>query len=105
MAAGEPLDRRERQVAALELRVRVQHDSAVDGIGDGAEVGHHAIVRHREVGLEDREDAGAAEPAPFERLAHRIRGGRRGDAGGHRHAAGRRLHLTSTMRRFCSNER
>ncbi len=79
----------EGEVAALELRVGVEHHGNVDGVGDGAEVAFDLGVLEREIGFEDGEDAGGAEALIMLRLGDRVRRRGRGDAGHHRHAAGR----------------
>jgi hypothetical protein len=87
----EAVDRAEREVAALEPRIGVEHDRTGDRVGDRLEVGDDAILGHREIGLENREDAGAAQALEFGRLPDRLgRGGRR-DARDHRHPPGRPL--------------
>ena len=84
-------DRVERKVAALELRIGVEHDRNIDRVGDGAEVGLDLRVLEREIGFQDGEDAVGAEPLIVLRLRHRVGGGGRGNAGDHRHALLRRL--------------
>ena len=79
-------DRVERKVAALELRIGVEHDRDVDRVGDGAEVGFDLRVLEREVGFEDGEDAVGAELLIILGLRDGVGGGGRGDAGDHRHA-------------------
>jgi hypothetical protein len=59
---GEPRDHVEREVAALELRVGVEHDRDVDGVGNRAEVAFDLRVVEREIRFEDGEDAVGAEP-------------------------------------------
>ena len=44
------------------LRIGVEHDRNIDGVGDGAEIGFDLRVLEREVGFEDGEDAVGAEP-------------------------------------------
>jgi hypothetical protein len=51
---AQPADDRQREVGALELRVRVQHDGAGDGFRNGAEIRLDAAIRDREIGLQDR---------------------------------------------------
>ena len=85
---GEPLDRRERQIAALELRVGVEHDRTGDRLRDRREIGDHAVLGDREIGLEDREDPGAPHALELGRLAHRVPCRGRRHPGHHRHPAG-----------------
>ena len=102
---GEPRDHVEREVAALELRIGVEHDRNVDGVGDGAEVGFDLRVLQREIGFEDREDAVGAELLVARRLRDRVGGRGRGDAGDHRHAPLRRLDRGAHHGGRCSRSR
>ena len=88
---GEPRDDVERQVGALELRIGVDHDGNVDGVGNGAEIALDLRVCEREIRLQDRQDAVGAKLLVGLRLRHGVGRRGRGDAGDHRHAASRRL--------------
>ena len=85
----EPRDHVEREIAALELRIGVEHDRNVDRVGDGAKVGFDLRVLEREVGFEDGEDAVGAELLVDLRLLDGVGGRGRGDARDHRHAFAR----------------
>jgi hypothetical protein len=82
----EPRDHIERQVGALELRVGVDHDGNVDGVGNGAEVRFDLCIGNRKVRLHDRQNAVGSEFLMRSCLRHRVRCRRRGDAGDHGHA-------------------
>ena len=58
---GEPRDDVEGKVAALELRIGVEHHRNVDRVGDGAEVGFDLRILEWKIGFEDGEDAVGAE--------------------------------------------
>ncbi len=98
----EPGDHIEREIRALELRVGVDHDGNVDGVGDGAEVGFDLRIGDRKVRLHDRENAVGAKFLMRLCLRHCVRCRCRGDAGNHGHAAfGRfdgRLHDRRALR-------
>ena len=83
---GEPRDNVKRQIAALEIRIGIEHHRDIDGVGDGAEVGLDLRVFQREIGFENGEDAVGAESLIALRLFDRVGGRCRGDAGDHRHA-------------------
>ena len=54
---AEPLDHRQRQVRALELRVGVEHHGPPPrGLRDGAEIRLHALLADGEIGFQDGED-------------------------------------------------
>ena len=89
--SDEPRDHVERQVAALELRIGVEHHRNVDRVGDGAEVGFDLRVLEREIGFENGEDAVGAELLVALGLLDRVGGGGRRDARDHRHALVRGL--------------
>ena len=72
----EARDHVERKVAALELRIGVEHDRNVDRVGDGAEIGFDLRVLEREIGFENGEDAVGAELLVRLRLFDRVRGRR-----------------------------
>ena len=57
----EPRDHVKREIGALELRVGVDHDGNVNGVGNGAEVRFDLRVGDREIRLHDRENAVGAE--------------------------------------------
>ena len=87
----EPRDDVERQIGALELRIGIEHDRHVDGVGDGAEIILDLRVLEREIGFQDGENAIGAELVVKARLRDGVcRRGRR-NAGDHRNAAGRGL--------------
>src|SRR4030095_10736243 len=69
---GEALDDVERQIRTLELRIGVDHDGNVDGIGNRAEIGFDAAVGQREVGFEDCENPVGAKLLVSLCLPHRI---------------------------------
>jgi hypothetical protein len=79
----------EGEVAALELRVGVEHHGNVDGVGNGAEVAFDLGVLEGEISFEDGEDAGGAEALIVLRLGDGVGRRGRGNAGDNRHAAGR----------------
>ena len=78
----------EREIGALELRIGIEDDRNIDGVGDGAEIAFDLRLGEREIGFENGENAAGAEFLVTPRLVDRVprRGGR--DAGHHRHAAG-----------------
>ncbi len=83
---GQPRDDIERQVRALELRIGIDHDGNIDGIGNGTEIALDLRVADREIRFEDRENTIGADLLAGPRLLHRIRRRSRGNAGDHRHA-------------------
>ena len=86
----EPRDDIEREVGALELRVGVDHDGNVDGVGNGAEIGFHARIAKRKIRFQDRQNAVGTKPLIGLGLRHRIRDRGRDHARDHGHAAFRR---------------
>jgi hypothetical protein len=84
---AEPRDHVEREVAALELRIGIEHDRNVDGVGDGAEIALHLRIPEREVGFEDGENAVGAELLVAPSLRDRVGRCGRGDARYDRDAA------------------
>jgi hypothetical protein len=95
-------DHIQREIAALEIRVGVEHDRNVDRVRNRAEVSLDLSILQREIRFEDREDAGRAHRLVIARLRHRVAGRRRRDAGDHRHALvggfNRRLHHIAPLR-------
>ncbi len=88
----QPVDGLHRQVRSLEIRIRVERHRRVRRVRDGGEIVHHARVRHREIGLQHRQDPVRPQRPPAPRLRHRVPRRRRRHPGDHRNAARRGLH-------------
>ena len=102
---GEPGDDVEGQVAALELRVGVEHHGNIDRVGDGAEIALDLGILQREIRFENGENAGRSEPLVVPRLGDGIRSRGRGNAGDDRHAAAAASSVAATTAERCSRSR
>ena len=83
----EPRDHVEREIAALELWIGVEHNRNIHRVGDGAKIGFDLRIFQRKVRFEDRENAVGAQALIVFGLYDGIRRRCGGNAGDHRHAA------------------
>ena len=84
---AEPVYDGQTQVRSLKVRVGIKHHGNRDRLGDCLEIGEHTLVGQREVGIQNCEDAAAAQTDKLPCLENGVRNRGRSHARNNRNAA------------------